>query len=578
MRRKKKWMAPKPKYVHILLNLFLTTLTIVWGALYIIIALQFEDRLGEMSYVLTKAMIESLNYSSLYNGVLLANQTGKELYIPRKLYHEYESIMQYLTLNDDYPTVIIKRDGNGDKPEVIMDNFTPKVFCSYINSKDSNHVFEFQCYQLYEDDPKLTEFMQHGLMESNIYYGFEAETIYINPKTMEFVPESVQWIKYNENGGEPQIIATYTREQELPKGFVKDEERNNRAVFQQVAKNHTLSKQEMQGKWYEKIPDYGANIPLLYAGDAAEQLQKDLERGFITNFLTEGFWGWGPCYRSQTATIQLIDSHGEVHDYEIIRSMKYNLLEYYWKSIVNTALICALATYVFSMVVAYIIYLKRLQIWQQNAFCRTLTNAVAHDLKTPLMVISSMADNLKENVTEERPLYYAEQVTNTVSYMNGMIEDILDLNRMEGNKPIIRAEKVELAKLLAECVDNVQPIITEKQLVFTILGEGQCKGDYALLRQAFGNLVDNAVKYTPDGGEVIVEISKRRVSITNTGVSLTKKFMRKAFEPFTKVDAARSNRNGSGVGLTIAKSIFDAHGMKCRMTGDAQSVTVIVRL
>lgn len=573
MSRKKHWIIQKPDYIRILLKLFLVLLTIVWGTLYVLIMLQFEQRHAEMRVVLERATRDYVSSASIYDQVLVHNMTGKEIYLPKRLYRAYENIIQYAVLNDAYATVIVKRDGTDEKPTVIMDNFTPKVFSSYIAPKGSDYVFDFRCYRLYEDDPNLTEFMKQGLEETDIYYWFEAETIYINPRTMEFVPESIQWVKHSENGRDNQILATYTRELELPAGFVKDEERNITLISQQIAKNAILQE---QGKWYEKIPDWGINLPIRYNGDAAKQLQADLEGRFITEASADGFWG--ARYLTHTEEIQLVDSQGQVQNYEIIRAMKYNLLEYYWKSIVNTILICALATFVFCMMVAYMVYLKKLQTWQQNAFCRTLTNAVAHDLKTPLMVISSMADNLKENVVDEKPLYYAEQVTNTVRYMNGMIEDILDLNRIEGNKPVIRSEKVNLVEILTEAADNLQSIITEKQLTLTMAGKGHCNGDHALLRQAFGNLVDNAVKYTPNGGEIKIEIGKRKVTITNTGVSLPKTFMKKAFDPFTKANAARGNRNGSGVGLTIAKSIFDAHGMKCRMTGDAQSVTVTISL
>ena len=97
-----------------------------------------------------------------------------------------------------------------------------------------------------------------------------------------------------------------------------------------------------------------------------------------------------------------------------------------------------------------------------------------------------------------------------------------------------------------------------------------------MLFRAFDNLFSNAVNYTPEGNEIRVVLTADRLTMTNTGVSMSKEMCRKAFEPFVKEDKARNNQRGSGLGLSIAKQIFDAHGMSCGIRSDEHSVSVSV--
>lgn len=97
-----------------------------------------------------------------------------------------------------------------------------------------------------------------------------------------------------------------------------------------------------------------------------------------------------------------------------------------------------------------------------------------------------------------------------------------------------------------------------------------------MLTRAFDNLINNAVNYTPDGSEINVTVSSDGITITNTGISLSKEMCRKAFEPFVKDDKSRSGQKGNGLGLAIAKQIFDIYGMPCVIESDNDSVSVKV--
>lgn len=568
MSKKKHWAMQKPVFVRIFIKVFFITFMLAEVILSVAIGINIEKRHTEMRAALTSAINESAKYAGIFGSTVYHNTHYG--YVPSKIYCEYKNAVGYYALNSDYATAIVEPKGNAGNPKIIMDNFSPEVFYTYFNGSNGNNYFSVSCYRLYDDDPELLEFLNRTKGNPNMQCQLVAESLHVFEPTKKFVPKSVQWL--NKETGD--ILATYTRKLEIPPGYKEVPNRYITEIMMEVPLNYT---HEKTGKWYESIEEDWEEIQARYGGDAAKQLQEDIQNGYIGNrVISNGILGLRYC--AQAEDIVLVDKHGEQHEYRIIRAMQYNLWEIYEKSIVDTFVYCMMPILVVSLAAAYIVYLKKWNLWQKNAFSRTLTNAVAHDLKTPLMVISTMVDNLKECVEGEEPKYYTEEVSDTVGYMNKMIEDILDLNRIEGNRPILRLEQVRLEKVLAEVVESVQSVIREKQLSIAIQGTGLCAGDYGLLRQAFGNLVDNAVKYTPKGGFVTIDISEHKVKITNTGVSLTKNFMKKAFDPFMKADAARSNRSGSGVGLTIARNIFDAHGMKCRMTGDAQSVTVTVSL
>lgn len=231
---------------------------------------------------------------------------------------------------------------------------------------------------------------------------------------------------------------------------------------------------------------------------------------------------------------------------------------------------------------AYMSYFKELFLYEIESYRRKTTNAMAHDLKSPLMVISGYAENLLEEEEESVKYHYMKEIQNKIGYMNGLIEDILQLSKMEQTVLVLDLEEMEIGSCLETIFLEQNGLMKKKHLDFVIQGELVIKADRRLFYRLLNNLVQNAVKYALENSTITVVLEQEyhhlggRISIKNASEPLSLEFCRKAFEPFVKGDTARGGQNGSGIGLSIVKEICDAHLMSCYMESDEESVTVTV--
>ena len=187
---------------------------------------------------------------------------------------------------------------------------------------------------------------------------------------------------------------------------------------------------------------------------------------------------------------------------------------------------------------------------------REYTNALAHDLKTPLMAISGYAENLQANGNPEKSEHYYEAIFSNIQYMQQLITDMLSL-----------------AETITADFDGE---LSEKNLHLTIEGNGQMEADPKLLERAVRNLVENAVKFSPAGEDLHIRLADRFIQITNTGVTLPKELWDTVFQPFVKGDDVRGRESGTGLGLAIVRDIAELHGFRCRLECGEQETTVIL--
>ena len=186
-----------------------------------------------------------------------------------------------------------------------------------------------------------------------------------------------------------------------------------------------------------------------------------------------------------------------------------------------------------------------------------MTNALAHDLKSPLTAIYGYAENLKNNVHSEKKEYYADAVLENVQYMNEIITNTLDLAKLEISDMGLKKEKVNITALAEELYAKYRPQAESRDISFKISGSAVINADRKMMVQAMENLISNAVKYTEDGGEINITADAKSFVISNScgDVKNTESLVR----PFEKADQSRSNRSGSGLGLSIVKNIVMLH-------------------
>lgn len=195
---------------------------------------------------------------------------------------------------------------------------------------------------------------------------------------------------------------------------------------------------------------------------------------------------------------------------------------------------------------------------------RDLTNSLAHDIKTPLTAIGGYAENILEgSLSEEEQQQYLRSILDNVAFTDSLISRTLFLNSMDTvQKP--KPEKLQAEQLTESILKKYELMISERGIGYSVQGKAAVTADRAALETVIENLVSNAVKYTPQGGKIRVQLDKKRLTLANT---VAKKISVKELKrPFVRGDEARSNTEGTGLGLAIAERSAEANGWKLTLS------------
>ena len=196
-----------------------------------------------------------------------------------------------------------------------------------------------------------------------------------------------------------------------------------------------------------------------------------------------------------------------------------------------------------------------------------LTRGIAHELKTPLAVTKATVENW-EYLDEEQRHEYSGNIVSEVDHMSDMINKLLEVSQINGGNIKLNRQPVDLMLLTREIKDRNNELIRERLIDFTVKGTGDAYtvfADPGMMNIVIGNFMSNAIKYCDHFITVKLERSGRKItfSITNDGTRIDKNDLDKIWDVFYTTDKARTNRiSNSGVGLSVVKSILDAHKAK----------------
>lgn len=194
---------------------------------------------------------------------------------------------------------------------------------------------------------------------------------------------------------------------------------------------------------------------------------------------------------------------------------------------------------------------------------------VSHELKTPMTTIGGFIDGILDGTIDpEKHKYYLGIVSDEVKRLSRLVESMLSMSKLESGEFTMNPELFDLREMIFNIVISQEQRIEKKGLEIKGLDELQAvsvNADRDLIHQVIYNLVDNAIKFTDDKGELKFSLNtenrKTVFTLSNTGKGIPQKDLPFIFERFYKVDKSRSNvKNSTGLGLYIVKTIVKAHG------------------
>lgn len=196
----------------------------------------------------------------------------------------------------------------------------------------------------------------------------------------------------------------------------------------------------------------------------------------------------------------------------------------------------------------------------------SLTHMVAHDMRSPLLAIQLTLDLFSEEASTLKPMS-AQMLLNartSVTMLVEMIGQMLDVSRMEAGEMALERTRGNLVETLRNAVELQRPLAGKRRLGFSAGAPLLASYDANLLRRVVGNLIGNAIKFTPPDGDIRVSVVPAdgiaRVEVTDNGAGIAPEYHDRIFEKFGQVANQGGPRVGTGLGLTFARMAIEAHG------------------
>ncbi len=208
--------------------------------------------------------------------------------------------------------------------------------------------------------------------------------------------------------------------------------------------------------------------------------------------------------------------------------------------------------------------------------------AVSHELKTPLTIIKGELEGMICEVGEYKDKKkYLKHSLKVANEMENLIKEILSVAMMKDENFKLNMKNLNFTNIIKKAYRKYQGIAEDKgiEIITDIQDNYEFTGDERLLENAISNVVGNAVIYSPKNEKVFIDFNDKVMKIENTGIHIEKEDLKQLFNPFFRVDKARSrNTGGSGLGLYITKTIFDYHNISYKVENTKRGVLFTIVL
>lgn len=211
---------------------------------------------------------------------------------------------------------------------------------------------------------------------------------------------------------------------------------------------------------------------------------------------------------------------------------------------------------------------------------------VSHELRTPLNAILGFSEILSEGLQGElnsKQKEYVEDIRVSGLHLLGMINEILDMSKIEANAVKFVPSNFNIRQALVETANILKPLANKKDVKIILDCDEDCNvyADYQKLQQILYNLVNNAIKYSPEKNEVVVGFKKNNknfvLKIHDNGIGIDKKYHGKIFAKFVQLDSAYTKKESStGLGLTITKELVELHKGKISVVSEVNNGTTFI--
>ena len=547
MRTENKKLKRKKRNHYIkIMSLFLAVFIIVSGA-YAVIAL---SNAHNMLYIEKQEEAARLHYEAFQSKSDTLNYTINNNYNNKSVEIEVLKDGIVIAKTDNILSVNFKDKDTGDVGEGTIN------FYNFKDTLTSSQYVEIINYL--EETPDADESELNG----NLRYELVCREFYFDDE--QIIPKRVEIVITND-------INTWYAQDEKVKSFklnVDKTKLNNTGVYK-------------SGDMYKNVIDRDFVLDKYRNKGLFEQVEK-IENGKepVSNgsseikvspfeFIFFQFDTVGRIYYSFDSPYNTSDE-GEL--YEIKYASSYNILDVCLLNILFASIII----FLFFLIVGYLI--TRLS-WrsiateiEQEKIRLDMTKAMAHDLKTPLFIISGFAENLREDESFEKREHYTDVILEQSRHMNNLIHSMLDYSKFESDDFELKKSEFSLLALVLEAVEKYHDDRIEK----SVYGDISVFADRNLLTTVVNNFIDNALKYGSKKNPIEIEIKENRLSVSNSlEKEITDEQIEKMWKPYSKLDSSRVS-TGNGLGLAISKRILELHNFKYGAKTNKDQITFYI--
>jgi len=221
-----------------------------------------------------------------------------------------------------------------------------------------------------------------------------------------------------------------------------------------------------------------------------------------------------------------------------------------------------------------------------DAMRRDFVANVSHELRTPLTVVNGFLETLLDADTglDETRRRHLHLMHEQAGRMSRLIDDLLMLSRLESQENLLADEEIDVMRLLTEAVEEARALSAGRHQIEFSGGAPMIRGSRDELRSAVGNLLSNAIRYTPSGGRIRLQAASDadglRIAVSDTGIGVAPEHMPRLTERFYRVDKSRSRETGgTGLGLAIVKHVVLRHQGRLdvqSVPGEGSTFTIVL--